>query len=248
MKEVAMSLTGRVALVTGASRGLGLAIARALARDGAKLACMARPGAELDTAVASLTGAGAEAIAVSADVTHEAEVAAGIAGVTGRWGSLDIVVLNAGTWQGAPLAETTETTWDLLVDLNLKGAFLTLKHATPHLIARGGGTVVGIDSIGGLAGSAGSGAYAASKWGLRGLLESAALELRRQRVRVSVVYPHNINSAKRPIADDSPERLKNVEPEDVAGLVAFICAAPAYVNIGHATIWPIAAGIGVSMG
>jgi 3-oxoacyl-[acyl-carrier protein] reductase len=242
-----MSLTGRIAIVTGASRGLGLAIARALTRDGARVACMARAGDELTGAVATLVSGGADAIAAPADVTREAEVAAAIETVVKRWGGLDIAVLNAGTWQGSPLAETAETQWDLLLDLNLKGAFLALKHATPHLISRGGGTVVGIDSIGGLAGSSGSGAYAASKWGLRGLLESAALELRRQRVRVSTVFPHNINSAKRPIADDSPERLKNIEPEDVAELVAFLCKAPPYVSIGHATIWPISAGIGVSM-
>jgi len=243
-----MTISGKIAVVTGASRGLGLVIARTLARDGARVACIARAGDELDRAVASLVSGGADAIAAPADVTREREVAAAVETVVKRWGGLDIAVLNAGTWQGAPLAQTTESQWDLLVDLNLKGAFLALKHATPHLIARGEGTVVGIDSIGGLAGSAGSGAYAASKWGLRGLLESAALELRRHRVRVSALFPHNINSAKRPIAADSAERLQNIEPEDIAELVAFICGMPPYVTIGHATIWPISAGIGVSMG
>jgi NADP-dependent 3-hydroxy acid dehydrogenase YdfG len=106
---------------------------------------------------------------------------------------------------------------------------------------------VGIDSIGGLAGSAGAAAYSASKYGLRGLLESAALELRRSHVRVSAVYPHNINSAQRTIADDSPERFQNLEPEDIAALVAFVCAAPRHVAIGHVTIWPLHAGIGTSM-
>jgi NAD(P)-dependent dehydrogenase (short-subunit alcohol dehydrogenase family) len=242
-----MTLTGRIALITGASRGLGLTIARALGREGARVACMARPGEELERAVATLVSGGTDAIATPADVTREADVAAAVEMAVKRWGGLDIAVLNAGTWQGAPLAQTTESQWDLLVDLNLKGAFLALKHATPHLVARGGGTVVGIDSIGGLAGSSGSGAYAASKWGLRGLLESAALELRRQRVRVSAVFPHNINSAKRAIAADSPERFQNIEPEDVAAVVALICNAPPYVSIGHVTVWPIAAGIGVSM-
>jgi NAD(P)-dependent dehydrogenase (short-subunit alcohol dehydrogenase family) len=242
-----MTLTGRIAIVTGASRGLGLAIAGALARDGARVACVARAGDELKDAVAKLVSSGADAFAAPADVTRETEVAGAVETVVKRWGGLDIAVLNAGTWQGSPLAETTETMWDLLVDLNLKGAFLALKHVTPHLVARGGGTVVGIDSIGGLAGSSGSGAYAASKWGLRGLLESAALELRRQHVRVSAVFPHNINSAKRAIAADSPERFQNIEPEDIAEVVAMICKAPPYVSIGHVTIWPIAAGIGVSM-
>ena len=242
-----MSLAGKVALVTGASHGLGLAIAHALTRDGARVACLARAGSELDSAVAGLTAEGADAIAVAADVTRESEVAAAVARVLAHGGGLDIAVLNAGTWQGGSLAETSEATWDLLADLNMKGAFLALKHATPHLIARGGGTVVGIDSIGGLAGSAGSAAYSASKYGMRGLLESAALELRRHKVRVSILYPHNINSARRPIADDSPERFQNLEPEDIAALVAFICGAPRHVAIGTATIWPLNAGIGTSM-
>ena len=242
-----MSLEGKMALVTGASRGLGLATARALAQQGARVACLARAGAELDAAVGSLTAAGARAIAVAADLTREAEVEAAVARAVAFGGGLDIAVLNAGTWQGGSVVDTPEATWDLLLDLNLKGAFLALKHAAPRMIARGGGTIVGIDSIGGLAGSGGSAAYSASKFGLRGLLESAALELRRSKVRVSILYPHNINSGKRPIADDSSERFQNLEPEDIASLVAFICSAPPHVAIGSATIWPLNAGIGVSM-
>ena len=238
-----MRLKDQVALVTGASRGLGLAIARALAAEGASIACVARPGRELDAAVAALEATGSRALAAAADVTRAAEVAAAVRTVVERWGRLDIVVLNAGTWQGAPLVETTEEQWDLLLDLNLKGAFLTLKYAIPWLTAQRRGTVVGIDSLGGRVGQPGSAAYAASKWGLRGLLESAALELKPQRVRVSLVGPHMMNSAGRPIEPGSPERDRNLETADVAALVAFICSAPEHVAIGNATIWPLSTGI-----
>src|SRR5262245_41297788 len=207
---VSMKLTDRVALITGASHGVGLAIARALAAEGAAVSCLARPSAQLDAAVAELGTRGAQALAVPADVTRETEVEAAVRATVERWGRLDIVVLNAGTWQGAPLHETTEATWDLLLDLNLKGAFLTLKHALPWLIEQRGGTVIGIDSIGGLVGSTGSAAYAASKWGLRGLLESAALEVKPYRVRVSLIYPHNINSARREIAPGQ-DRDRNLD-------------------------------------
>jgi NAD(P)-dependent dehydrogenase (short-subunit alcohol dehydrogenase family) len=239
-----MRLEGQVALITGASRGLGLAIARALAAEGAAIACVARAGAELDAAVAALRAGGARAVAAPADVTREAEVESAVRVAAEPWGRLDIVVLNAGTWQGAPVQETSEAQWDLLLDLNLKGAFLVLKHALPWLITRRRGTIIGIGSLGGLVGQPGSAAYAASKWGLRGLLESVALEVKPHRVRVSLVHPHQMNSAGRPIGEDSAARDRAVEPADVAAMVAFICTAPGHVAVGNVTVWPLAAGIG----
>jgi NAD(P)-dependent dehydrogenase (short-subunit alcohol dehydrogenase family) len=236
-----MSLAGRSALITGASRGLGLSIAGALGAAGASIACMARAGAELDGAVAKLKGAGVRAVAAPADVTKESEVAAGVAAAAKEFGRLDVVVLNAGTWQGSPIARTSESQWDLLLDLNLKGAFLALKHAIPHLGR--GSTVVGIASLGAWVGQPGAAAYSASKWGLRGLLESAALELKPQGVRVSIVSPHSMNSANEPIANGSEERAHKIETDDVAALVAHICAAPDHVSIGNVTVWPVGAGL-----
>ena len=236
-----MKLASQGALVTGGSRGLGLAIARALAREGAAVACLARPSAELDQAIASLRSDGAHAVAAPADITRESEVAAAVASAKRDLGRLDILVLNAGTWMGSPIPSTSEAQWDTLIDLNLKGAFLALKHGLPHLIEKGGGTVVGIGSIGGLVGQPGSAAYAASKWGLRGLLESAALEVKPHKIRVSVLYPHQINAAGQPVP--SAERGRKLETEDVASLVAFVCTAPPHVALGHLTIWPIDAGV-----
>ena len=242
-----MRLADQVALVTGGSRGLGLAIARALAGEGAAVACLARAGAELDHAVSGLTAAGGKALGVAADVTREAEVEAAVRATIERFSRLDIVVLNAGTWLGGTVTETTEETWDRLLDLNLKGAFLTLKHALPWLVSRRHGTVVGIASLGGWVGQPNASAYAASKWGLRGLLESVALEVKPHHVRVSIVSPHSINSAGRAIDPRSDERLHAVEPAEVAAMVAMICAAPPHVAVGNLTIWPVGAGI-VSQG
>jgi len=193
--------------------------------------------------VAALHAAGARALAAPADVTDATEIEAAVKAAVEKWGRLDIVVLNAGTWQGAPLHETSEELWDRLLDLNLKGAFLTLRAAIPWLTAQRRGTVVGIDSLGGRVGQPGSAAYAASKWGLRGLLESAALELKPHRVRVSLVAPHMMNSAGRPIEPGSAERDRNLETADVAALIAFVCSAPEHVAIGNATIWPLSTGI-----
>jgi NAD(P)-dependent dehydrogenase (short-subunit alcohol dehydrogenase family) len=242
-----MILANQVALITGASHGLGLASARALAAEGAAVACLARPGVELERAVAELRASGTEALAVAADVTRADQVERAVQATIEQWGRLDIVVLNAGTWKGAPLTETSEEMWDQLVDLNLKGAFLTLKSALPWLIERRRGTIVGIASLGAWVGQPHASAYAAAKWGLRGLLESVALEVKPHGIRVSIVAPHNINSAGRKIAPESAERLHAVEPAEVAALVAFLCGAPDHVSVGNVTIWPVGAGI-VSQG
>jgi NAD(P)-dependent dehydrogenase (short-subunit alcohol dehydrogenase family) len=238
-----VTLSPRVALVTGGSRGLGLAIAHALGGQGARVALVARASGELDGAVRELSAAGIECRADAADVTVADQVERAVANTVQAWGRLDILVLNAGTWKAASIDDTTEELWDQLVDLNLKGAFLALKYAVPHLRARQGATVIGISSIGAWAGSAKSSAYAASKWGLRGLLESAALELKPDRVRVSLVHPHNMNSEGRAIAPGTKERDQRLETSEVASLVAWICAAPDHVSVGNVTIWPLASGL-----
>lgn len=238
-----MELHGRNALVTGASHGLGLAIARALAREGAGVSCVARPGARLDGAVASITEAGGRAIAAPADVTRADEIERAVRATLAGLGGLDIAVLNAGTWEGAPIVETTEEQWDRLLDLNLKGAFLALRAVLPHLVARGSGTVVGIGSLGGFVGQANAAAYAASKWGLRGLLESAALEAQPHGVRVTLVAPHQINSAGRPIAEGAPERPHTLETGEIAATVVHVCKAPPHAAFGVVTLWPIGTSI-----
>ena len=244
-KERQMPLAGQVALVTGASRGLGESIARALAKDGARMACMARPGAELDAAVARLANGGHEAMSAAADVTNRVQVESAVQQVLERWGRIDMLVLNAGGWKGALVHETSDELWDQMLNLNLKGAFHALRATLPSMMAARAGTIVGISSIGGLVGSAGSAAYAASKWGLRGLLESTALEVKAHRIRVSIVHPHDINSAGATYRDGTPERDQHVEPEDVAAVVAFLVSAPSHVSIGNVTVWPLAAGVGL---
>ena len=108
---------------------------------------------------------------------------------------------------------------------------------------RGRGTIVGIASLGAFVGQPGASAYAASKWGLRGLLESVALEVKPRGIRVSIVAPHSINSAGGAIDPASEERRHHLEPAEVAALVAHICVAPDHVSIGNVSVWPVGAGI-----
>src|SRR5205814_5767642 len=110
-----LKLQDHVALITGASHGLGLAIAHALAMEGTAISCVARPGEALDRAVASLHAGGTRVIAAAADVTVETEIEAAVRKTGETWGRLDILVLNAGTWMGAPIRETSESMWDAVL-------------------------------------------------------------------------------------------------------------------------------------
>jgi NADP-dependent 3-hydroxy acid dehydrogenase YdfG len=238
-----MRLKDQVAVITGGSKGLGFAIAQALAAEGASIGILARSGKALDQAAKELRAAGADVLPLPADVTQSVEVESAMRMAVERWGRLDVLVLNAGMWKAAPITETSEADWDALLDLNLKGAFLSLKYALPWMTAQKRGTVIGIDSLGGTVGQPGQAAYAASKWGLRGLLESAALEAKPSRVRVSIIYPHQINSAGKAIEPGSEARDGAIEPAEVASLVAWICTAPDHVSVGNVSIWPLAAGV-----
>lgn len=238
-----MKLKDQVALITGGSHGLGRQIGRELSRAGASVALLARPGDKLDGAVAELNATGVPAMAAPADVTNGAEVEAAVKAVIEAWGRLDVLVLNAGTWKSGEVQDTDESTWDSLLNLNLKGAYLTLHSALPWMIEQRRGTIVGIGSLGATVGQKNQAAYAASKWGLRGLLESVALDVKPHRIRVSLVHPHTMNSEGREIEPGSEERDEVIEPSEVASLVAWICTAPDHVSVGNVTIWPLNAAI-----
>jgi NADP-dependent 3-hydroxy acid dehydrogenase YdfG len=238
-----MQLEHQVALVTGASRGLGLAISQALAAEGASIAMLARSGDELEKSAARLRALGHPVLALPSNVTRDEEVEGAVRTVMETWGRLDILVCNAGGWEASPIHEATEEQWDRLVGLNLKGTFLACRHAVPWMIEQKRGTIVGICSVGALVGSANASIYAASKWGMRGFLESLAVELKPRGVRVCVLYPHNMNTQGRAIEPDSEERRRFIEAADVARLVAYACTAPENVVLHGAVVLPAAAAI-----
>jgi NAD(P)-dependent dehydrogenase (short-subunit alcohol dehydrogenase family) len=192
-----VELGEKVALVTGAGSGIGAAAARRLARAGARVAALGRTQDELARVVDEIRRAGGDARVVLADVSDAAQMQRAVDGTVAAWGRLDIVFANAGVngvW--APLEELEPDEWDRTLAVNLRGTFLTVKYAVPHLKRRGGAVVV-TSSVNGtrMFSNTGATAYAASKAGQVAFTKMVALELAKHRVRVNVICPGAIDTA-----------------------------------------------------
>jgi NAD(P)-dependent dehydrogenase (short-subunit alcohol dehydrogenase family) len=191
-----LDMTGKVALVTGASDGLGLHFAKTLAGAGATVVLGARRAAKLDAAVAEISERGGAAQAVTIDVTSEASVAEAFREIAGRAGTVNVVVNNAGVTVTKTLLDLSESEWDSVIDTNLKGAWLVTRAAARHLIeSKQSGTIVNITSILGERVAGNVAAYTASKAGLTQLTKASALELARYGIRVNALAPGYIHSS-----------------------------------------------------
>jgi NAD(P)-dependent dehydrogenase (short-subunit alcohol dehydrogenase family) len=205
-----VELRDRVALVTGAGSGIGAAAAERLARAGARVAALGRTEDELRQVVERIRGRGGEARVVLADVSQPDQVRRAVEETVTAWGRLDVVFANAGVngvW--APLEELEPDEWDKTLAINLRGTFLTVKYAVPHL-KRQGGAVVITSSVNGtrIFSNTGASAYATSKAGQVAFAKMAALELAKHRVRVNVICPGSIETE----IEDSTEK-RDVERE-----------------------------------
>jgi NAD(P)-dependent dehydrogenase (short-subunit alcohol dehydrogenase family) len=192
-----MQMEGKVALITGGGEGIGKASALLLAREGAKVAVLGRHRENLDPVVEEIRKAGGEAMAVLADVSKADEMEAAVAEVVAAWDRLDVVFANAGVngvW--APIEDITPDEWDQTLGINLRGTFLTVKYAVPHLKKRGGAIVVN-SSINGtrIFSNTGATAYASSKAGQVAFTKMMAPELAPHRVRINVICPGAIDTA-----------------------------------------------------
>ena len=214
-----LSLEGRACILTGASSGIGLAIARRLSREKARLCLVARSADKLE-AIAEELGRGAERpMIAAADVTKDEQVKAAVDGAVSRLGSIDVLVNCAGTVYFNPIVDTTEEQWDQVVDSNLKGAFLLCKHVMPHMLSRGRGDIVNIASIAAHQGFESSTAYCAAKHGVLGFSRALALEVRKRGLRVITVSPGSVDTPLWDPMEWSPDRTKMLRAEEVADAV-----------------------------
>src|SRR5580693_2037511 len=182
-------LEGKLAIVTGASRGIGLAVAHRLGTLGARLSLCARDATRLEAAADELRPVAAGVFSAAVDVTHGDQILAFVQNTEKALGPVEILVNNAGIGYFGPTHEATETNWDSVLDTNLKAVFLASKAVAPGMIQRRSGHIINIASLAGKNAFAGGGIYCASKWGLLGLTECMAEDLRPFGIRVSAVCP-----------------------------------------------------------
>lgn len=223
MKEAQMEtgkeLAGKVALITGASRGIGLAIAGQLADMGARLALCARNSQALDAAAEGLRKrTGAEVFAMAADVTRASDITQLAEKTRVALGPVDILVNNAGLGSFKPFHEFTEEEWDTMLDTNLKGVFLMSRAIAPQMIERRSGQIINIASLAGKNTFTNGSVYCASKWGLMGLTGCMAEDLRGYDIRVSAVCPGSVATEFSPHSGRDPKKL--LQADDVAHVVA----------------------------
>src|SRR5215212_8819163 len=245
MKNV-LDFSGKVALVTGAAAGMGLATANAFAEAGAAVVLADYNEDGVKAAVERLITAGHTAIAVGCDVSDDAQVAAMVDRTLGEFGRLDAAFNNAGVMARlAPTADSTREEWDRVVGVNLRGVWSCMKHELRQMERQGSGAIVNNASVGALTGNPGIGAYIASKHGVVGLTRTAALEYVKHGIRVNAVNPGLIETqvAREVVAGNEQayaDIARNVpigragRPEEIAAAVLWLCSPGASYVVGHA--------------
>jgi 3-oxoacyl-[acyl-carrier protein] reductase len=220
------NLKGKVAVVTGASKGIGKAIAGSLADAGVKVVLAARTHRTVEQVASNLREIGADAFAVPTDVTDAAAVQNLIQRTIGTYQKLDILINNAGNGIFGTVADFDPSDWDSVINSNLKGVFLCAKYALPHLLTQGDGQIVNVLSIAAKVAFPASSAYCAAKAGALALTKVLAAEVRDQNIRVTAVLPGSVAT---PFWDDipqHPEFEKMLKPEHVANAVLSVCQQP----------------------
>ncbi|WP_017811095.1 MULTISPECIES: 3-ketoacyl-ACP reductase [Paenibacillus] len=234
-----MELRNKTAIITGAGKGIGKAIAESLAREGVNLGLLARTAADLDELKNTLSEQyGVQVFTASADVSNSQEARAAVSGLAASLGHVDILINNAGTASFGKLAEMDPEQWEQIIRVNLMGAYYVTHELLPAMIEQGSGDIINIASTAGERGFATGSAYCASKFALLGMTEALMQEVRKSNIRVTALNPSTVNTplavnAGLPIGDED----RMLQPEDVAELVLAGLKLPSRVVLKTAGIW-----------
>lgn len=243
------NFTGKVAFVTGAASGIGRATALAFAREGANVVVADISEQSNQETVNLIEDQGGQAIAVQCDVTRAEDVKAALDKTVEVFGRLDFAFNNAGIEprNPAPTAEYEEEEWNRIIDINLRGVFLCMKHEIPMILKQGGGAIVNTSSGAGIIGIKGSPAYTAAKHGVIGLTKAAALDYAAQNIHINAVCPGYIDTPMmgrftggtdegraQVIAEEPIGRMG--KPEEIAAAVVWLCSDAAAFMVGHAMV------------
>jgi NADP-dependent 3-hydroxy acid dehydrogenase YdfG len=252
MNAITTPLDGTVALITGASSGIGEATARALAARGAKVAVAARRLERLERLASEIGGEGHTALAIQSDITDQEQAIAAVDRTVDELGRLDILVNNAGQMLLGPIEEAPTEEWDRMIDLNLKGLINTTHAALPHLLAaaeeseRGCADLVNISSVAGRVARSGSGVYNLTKHGVGAFSESFRQEFAARKVRSTIIEPGAVDTEltdhlRDGVREKVRERfvdMKTLEATDIADAIAYAVTRPWHVCVNEMLIRP----------
>ncbi|MBT2556742.1 3-ketoacyl-ACP reductase [Hymenobacter sp. ISL-91] len=232
-------LTGKTALVTGAGKGIGRAIALALAQQGVRVALLARTATDLQAVAQEIEAAGGPAaVVVTADVADRSAVDAAVAQALEQLGSIDILINNAGIGTFGKFMDMEPTDWEHIIQVNLLGTYYVTRAVLPQMQERQSGDIINVASTSGLRASAGSSAYSASKFGMMGLTEALMQEVRKQNIRVSALTPSTVATelaTTNNLTDGNPEKV--MQPEDLAEIVISQLRLNRRIFIKEASMW-----------
>jgi NADP-dependent 3-hydroxy acid dehydrogenase YdfG len=234
-----MKLQGRVAIITGASSGVGYEAARLLAGEGAVVVAAARRRDKLEWLVGEIAGAGGSAIALPTDVTDSTQVTRLVEGAHNLFGRVDILVCAAGVMlKVAPIEQFADAEFRAVVETNLNGAFYAARAAIPYMKRQRGGTIVNISSRVGKIGVANIAPFCASKFALAGLSQAIGQELRPHNIYVTTLYPGMINTDIHPLNPNEEFRRQLMTARDVAEAVLWVCTLPPSLRVDELPLMP----------
>lgn len=240
-------LAGKVAIVTGASSGIGEATALALAAEGASVAIAARRSDRLSSLAARIAELGGKALSITADVSDEAQVNEMVKKTQAEYGKVDILINNAGVMLLGMIDGANTEDWRRMININVLGLMYATHAVLPLMKSQGEGHIVNISSVAGRVANAGSGVYNATKWAVGAFSEALRKEVYQHNIRVTIIEPglvatelpqHITDPAAKERAGSFYGSLKNLESEDIAAAIAYAVTQPPHVNVNEILIRP----------